>query len=215
MGAIQASGVSPASREMRVGFSLRGDELLVSLYWEGGRDDSTLALMWGDGGSEEFTRGGCFAACHSDMPGMSHDSGSQTGKYLRASRLQQGQLGQPPLLKSPAELAALRSEGEFVALWRLQLASGELATALLLEDVNWQPRNLIQIKESHMDGAWTVELAAPLNNTGVVLPFSPDGKYTLGIALNSGGNPGGKHWVSLPMTFSISGDETDFTVEQQ
>jgi predicted CXXCH cytochrome family protein len=214
MGQIQASGISPASREVRVGFSRRADQLVIALSWEGDRRDTTLALMWGDGGDPEFTRGGCFAACHSDMPGMSRDNGSRTGKYLRSSRQQQGQLGQPPLLRSPSELEVLRGAGEFVALWRLQLASGQLETALLLEELSWQPTNLIQIKERYMDGTWTVELVTPLNNTGLIIPFTPDQKYTLGIALNAAENPGGKHWVSLPLTFSVSGDDTDFIVEQ-
>jgi hypothetical protein len=74
---------------------------------------------------------------------------------------------------------------------------------------------LIQINENYADGYWTVALTAPLNNTGLPKPFTPDGKYTLGIALHGAANPGGKHWVSLPMSLSFSGDETDFKVEQQ
>ncbi|MCB1710871.1 MAG: hypothetical protein KDI10_19365 [Halioglobus sp.] len=54
-----------------------------------------------------------------------------------------------------------------------------------------------------------------MNNTGMSKPFAPGGKYTFGVALHGAGNPGGKHWVSLPMTLSFDGDETDFKVEQQ
>jgi hypothetical protein len=46
-------------------------------------------------------------------------------------------------------------------------------------------------------------------------PFTPDGKYTFGIALHGAVNPAGRHWVSLPLTMSFAGDETDFKVEQQ
>jgi hypothetical protein len=74
---------------------------------------------------------------------------------------------------------------------------------------------LIQINKSHTKGHWTVALTAPLNNTNSLKPFTPDGKYTFGIALHGAVNPAGRHWVSLPLTMSFAGDETDFKVEQQ
>ena len=214
MGQAQAAGLVQPARDITVAFSRMDDMLRITLSWQGPPDDASIALMWGDGRSEEFRRGGCFAACHSDMPGMSRDNGAQTEKYLPASRLQQGQLGQPALVKSPQELAQLMAAGEFVELWRVQLGAGKLEVARVLDRVAWGESNLIQINKSYMDGSWTVELTTPLNNTESLKPFDSDGKYTFGIALNGPGNKGGKHWVSLPLTLSFAGDETDFKVEQ-
>jgi hypothetical protein len=169
-----------------VAFSRTADQLVVSLGWDGPAEDSSIALMWGDSDSETFRRGGCFAACHRDQPGM-HGSGGV-----------------------PQAAAA----GGFLEIWRLRLGSGQLETTALLSGLQWQPTNLIQINESHKEGRWTVELVSPLNNTELMKPFSPEGKYTFGVALNGAGNPGGRHWVSLPVTLSFTGDETDFKVEQ-
>ena len=213
MGAKQASNMPVASRDVQVGFALENDKLRITLQWQGPQDDADIALMWGDGGDESFRRGGCFAACHSDLPGMSRDRGQQTDKYLWASRSQQQRIGQPSLVKDKAALARLLSDGDFVEMWRVQLASGTVETATLLADVNWQPAKLIEINKSYIDGQWTVELRRPLGNTTGRKGFTAEGKYTFGVALHGAGNPGNKHWVSLPLTFSFKGDETDFKVE--
>ncbi|MBP6701602.1 MAG: NapC/NirT family cytochrome c [Halioglobus sp.] len=215
MGAAQASGFAPAARDMTVSFAATAEHLTLTLRWQGPPDDADVALMWGDGGSDAFRRGGCFAACHSDLPGMSGDRGQNTGKYLWDSRAQLQRVGQPSMTKSAAELEALQAEGNFVEMWRVRLASGQVEVAALLADVSWQPSNLIQINKNYMDGWWTVALVTPLNNTASLKPFAPDGKYTFGVALHGAANPGGKHWVSLPMTLSFTGDETDFKVEQK
>ncbi|MEE4143780.1 MAG: cytochrome c3 family protein [Halieaceae bacterium] len=215
MGEAQAAGVSPTSRELTVAFSRDEDWMTVTLDWQGPPDDTDIALMWDDGGNDAFRRGGCFAACHSDLPGMSRDRGQHTGKYLWTSRSQQQRIGQPSLLRPAPELERLLAEGDFVELWRVKLATGEVDVAILLAEVNWQPGKLIQINKTYSNGHWTVALTAPLNNTNSLKPFTPDGKYTFGIALHGAVNPAGRHWVSLPLTMSFTGDETDFKVERQ
>ncbi len=214
MGAVQADGDLLPARAMQVSFAGSAQELIISLAWEGSAQDRMLALMWDDGGSEAFTRGGCFAACHSDLPGMSLDSGAGTDKYLWGSRTERPLPGHTAAPRSPAELAQLMAAGEFVSLWQLQLDSGKLQTATLLDGLDWLPANLIQINKTYVDGQWTVELRAPLDNTALQKPFSADQKYTFGIALGADANRGGKHWVSLPLTLSFAGDETDFKVER-
>ncbi len=67
------------------------------------------------------------------------------------------------------------------------------------------------------DGYWTVVLTRPLLAGSGFKDFSPQDKYTLGIALHGDKNPGAAHWVSLPMTLRLNrgpiGDGTDFIVE--
>ena len=215
MGAAQASGFTPVSREVTVAFSSHADQMTITLGWDGAQDDTDIALMWDDGGNDAFRRGGCFAACHSDLTGMSRDRGQQTEKYLWASRLQQQRIGQPSVVRDSTELETLLAAGDFVELWRVRLATGEIDTATLLADLSWETTNLIQINKTYKDGHWTVTLTAPLDDTKLLKPFTSEGKYTFGVALHGAGNPGGKHWVSLPMTLSFAGDETDFMVEQQ
>lgn len=215
MGESQADGFEPAYRAVDISFGLAAEHLLITLNWAGPADDADISFMWGDGGNEAFRRGGCFAACHSDMPGMPRDRGQQTGKYLWSSRSQLQQVGQPSIVKDQAALAELMAAGEFVALWRIRLADGSIDVASVLADVTWQPKNLIQVNKNYSDGQWTVALKVPLDNTSSLKPFTGEGKYTFGIALHGADNPGARHWVSLPMTLSFAGDETDFMVEQQ
>ncbi len=49
--------------------------------------------------------------------------------------------------------------------------------------------------------------------SGTCTGFSEEDRYTFGVALNGATTQGGSHWVSLPMTFSFDGDETDFKAE--
>jgi nitrate/TMAO reductase-like tetraheme cytochrome c subunit len=213
MGVAQAGDLTPAYREITVAFSRSQEALTLSLRWRGSGDDTVLALMWGDGGSESFRRGGCFAACHTTS-GEEHDSGAAKGKYLLESRVERTPPGRAGEAKNPDKIRDMMAAGEFVTLWRLQLDSGQFDLATLLGEVHWLETNLIQIKKRRVDNNWAVEITAPLNNTGLQKPFTTDGKYTFGIALGSASHPGGGHWVSLPLTLSLVGDETDFKVEQ-
>ena len=74
---------------------------------------------------------------------------------------------------------------------------------------------MIQINKTYNEGRWTVALTVPLNNTVSYKSFTLDEKYTVGVALHGADNSGGKHWVSLPLTVSFTGDETNFRVAQQ
>jgi hypothetical protein len=43
--------------------------------------------------------------------------------------------------------------------------------------------------------------------------FIPGKRYTFGMALHGADRSGAEHWVSLPMTFSLDGDDTDFLAD--
>ena len=213
MGAARSGNFQPTSREVQVAFAREDDELVIKLQWQGPQDDKAIALMWGDGNNEAFRRGGCFAACHSDMPGMSRDRGQQTSKYLGVSREQRQSIGQPAIIKDQAALQKLQAQGQFAEIWRVNLDSTTVEKALILSEMNWQPQNLISINKSYSAGLWRIALRLDMNNTGEGVNLVPEGKYTFGIALNGANNPASGHWVSLPMTLSFGGDETEFTAE--
>ncbi|MDA8752690.1 NapC/NirT family cytochrome c [Halieaceae bacterium] len=214
LGAARAGEFAPASRDIDVNFGRDGDTLQLTLSWEGDALDRDIALMWSDGSNEAMRRASCFAACHSDMPGMSRDYGQQVEKYLWVSRSQQREIGQPALVKPRDELDALMSEGNFAELWRITLG-GEPAfdAGTVLEKLNWMPDSQLEGNAQFADGRWTVSLRRPLDGRSGSIRFLDEGKYTLGIALHGQSNPGGRHWVSLPLSLSLSGNETDFRVE--
>lgn len=211
MGKSQAGDFSPASRDVEITLASDADSLRMTLQWKGDRNEKDVALMWGSGTNEAFRRGGCFAACHSDLPGMSGNRGQQVDKYLSVSREQQKTVGRPAIVKSEAELKALMAEGNFAVIWRIDLATGKAEAATVLEQVRWQPHAPIRASTKYENGRWTVNIRRSLSRQPEQLvTFDPETKYTFGVALHGADNPGGKHWVSLPLTVSYNGDDTDF-----
>ena len=144
---------------------------------------------------------------------MTRDRGQQTGKYLMASRSQQRQIGQPAIVKDDDALRALLAKGEFGELWRLTLAGDRLETATVLSGLQWSSSEMVTGTARFDADRWTVQLRRELGTAAGYKNLNRSGKYTIGIALHGVNSRGGKHWVSLPMTLSFSGDDTDFKVE--
>lgn len=213
LGEARGADIEPVSRQVQLSFSREEDHLNVVLTWEGPGNDSAISLMWGGQENTAYSHGGCFAACHSDMPGMTRDRGQQTTKYLAVSRAQQQGIGQPPLTRGPAALSQLVAQGEFAELWRVNLDTGTVETSRVLAGVDWQATDLIQINKSHRDGRWHVELRRNLADTRSGVDFNTSNKYTFGIALHGKDNPGSEHWVSLPITLGFDSKNTDFTAK--
>ena len=109
------------------------------------------------------------------------------------------------------ELAELVSQGVFAELWHMTLGAEPAATsATVLAGTQWHSDNRLRGTAKFDKGRWQVELRRALTGEPGSKSFTMEGKYTLGLALHGAENPGGKHWVSLPMTLSLGGDETDF-----
>ena len=214
MGASRAGEFAPASVDLDVAFATENDDLLLTISWAGDALDRQLALLWGDGTNDAVARGGCFGACHADMPGMRRDYGVQVGKYLWAAQAQQREVGQPALYKNDAELAQLVSEGNFAELWRIRLgAEPTFEVGTVLAGIDWMEQSPLGGSASYSDGRWTVTLRRPMAGSAGMISLEPEGKYTVGLSLSGQSNPGGRHWVSLPHTFSLTGNETDFRVD--
>jgi predicted CXXCH cytochrome family protein len=204
----------PTSRMVNVGFNANANSMQVNLSWQGSKDDADIAFMWGDGTNTAFRRGGCFAACHSDMPGMSRDRGLDLGKYLADSRSQQQRIGQPPITRTAAELKTMMAAGNFVELWRIDLQkSGKAEIATLLSGLDWIENSGVKASSSFKDGTWTVTINRPITPTPPLKRFMPGKRYTFGMALHGANRTGAEHWVSLPMTLSLDGDDTDFLAD--
>ena len=212
MGNVLASNANiDASRDLWVGFSLAGDDLVIDIKWRGEADDQDIAFMWGDGGNDAFARGGCFAACHSDMPGMTRDRGQQTGKYLMVSRSQERRIGQPAMVLEQADLDQLISQGDYAELWRIQLADGGKAeVATVLDEIEWLSTDNLDATANFADGTWSVSIRRNREAGAPQKTFSASGRYTFGIALHGADNSGGGHWISLPMTLGLDSEDTFF-----
>ena len=144
---------------------------------------------------------------------MSQDSGQPSGKYLSASRVPPTHPGEPALIKDTQALEKMVAQGEFAELWRIQLQSSTVEQSLVLAETRWEPAKSISVDKSYRNGQWSVTIRGKLNDAEGRPGFTEGDKYTFGIALNGATTGGGSHWVSLPMTFSLDGDETDFKAE--
>ena len=176
MGEAQSAGRGDAFRNVQVAFTLEADQLLISLQWQGPKDDSSISLMWSGRDAEALRNSGCFAACHSDMTGMGQDRGQQPGKYLSASRVQTQQ--------------EMLAQGEFAELWRIQLQSSTVEESLVLADTRWEPATSISVEKHYRDGQWDVTISRKLNEAVSRLGFTEEDKYTFGVALNGANNRG-------------------------
>lgn len=215
MGASLADAdIDPVTRDVAVAFRREADVLVVELRWAGSPEDRDIALMWGDGGNEVLASAGCFAACHDDMPGMSRDRGQQLDKYLMVSRAQERRIGRPPIVLDNAELASLRSARKHAELWRVTLGQPvRIETGSLLAGIDWHDESLVAGTASFENGRWRVTLRRQLSSLPGGVAFETGREMTLGVALHGRNNIGGRHWVSLPMTFATDGVDTDFRAE--
>ena len=214
MGSVQNYGKVADTRAVQVSFDQNATHLNITLQWTGPADDKDIALMWGDNSSDAFRRGGCFAACHSDMPGMSRDRGQQAGKYLLASRLQERRIGRPAIPVSNDALQTLLAAGNFVEMWRVNLADGgAIQSAILLAELDWRASATVSAVADYANGQWTVKIKRNRIGSDGFKDLNSLDRYTFGVALHGAQNAGGEHWVSLPMTLGFNSDDTDFRVQ--
>ena len=203
-------GPEPASHPIRVRFTEEGDKLVTTLSWQGAANDSRVSMMWGFGDNNALRRGGCWAACHGDMPGMTLDKGNGVDKYLWDALSQRRMIGQPSITRPDEELAEEIAAGNFAELWTVDLQQGDLEVSTLLAGISPLQDTGLAAAANHADGTWTVVIRRPVSPESPLLPFSSGRAYTFGIALHGGGRTGSAHWVSLPMTLSADDDDTDF-----
>ena len=196
------------TRDVDVNIQRQQQNLVMTLSWRGAEDDADVAIMWGQGGNTVFQRSGCWAACHSDMPGMSRDRGQGLSKYLSVARKEEQLIGRPPQMRDAKELADLVAANNYVQLWRVKLNGGktpEIEMAQLLDKIDWQTTNNAKASARFKDGLWQVQISRPIDRV-----HQP---ATFGIAIHGPAQKGAEHWVSLPQTFAIDANDVDFTLQ--
>ncbi len=215
MGRNLAGDDRTAFVEAQLDFKVQGKQLLVTLRWKGTPDDSDVALMLDDGSDEEFTRAGCWATCHEDLPGMERNRGKPITKYLSASLQQQREVGRFAVAFDDATLAAMAAKGHYVELWRANLAGGKLKDVQSYQILGAREADAsarIGATARFAKGEWTVVFSKPLTGAGKAMVRGKE--YTFGIAIHGKDQDKSAHWVSLPMTFGINVRDVDFAVRQ-
>jgi predicted CXXCH cytochrome family protein len=206
-------GPEPTDRAVDVHFSQGEGQLVTTLSWQGTEDEAKISLMWGFGDNAALQRGGCWAACHGDMPGMTLDKGKGVDKYLWASLSQRRTIGQPAITLPEADLQKQLNAGNFAELWSVDLQKNALTVSTLLAGISPLDDTGVTANAAFKDGVWTVEIHRPSSPPAPLLALAPGRAYTFGLALNSKERRGSKHWVSLPMTLSVDNEDTDFITD--
>ena len=215
MGVSQGASADAASRDVTVSFASTSTRLNLTVSWRGaGTRD--ISVMFGSDTNNQFAAGGCFAACHSDMAGMSQQRDQGHTKYLRSSREQLRSIGRPALLHDEQTLSTMRTEGRAVELWRARVADAQLVDlesfTVLEARVEDSASKVAASAGRGEANRWYVTFSRPL--TDPVLPIIAGQSYTFGIAVHDPGMTGAQHWVSLPLTFSLDGTHTDFVAAE-
>lgn len=187
------------------------DNLLIRISWQGSEDDKSVAIMFDDGKVDAFSRQGCWAACHNNMPGMTSDRSYGLKKYLLISQKQKYSIGTPAITHDQNILEAMQAKGEFVDLWRAELSSGqinEVKRFSILETRAQTDNGHLEAAGGYKNGQWTVAFTRPLADS--IKPIDNNSLLTFGIAIHRKGQSGAQHRVSLPMTISVDGKDTNF-----
>jgi hypothetical protein len=217
-------GASPdaASRDVTISFASTQTQLNVTISWVGaGTRD--ISVMFSDDKDNQFAVGGCFAACHGDMAGMSRQRDQGHTKYLRSSRQQLRSIGRPALLHDDLTLATMRAEGRAVELWRARVVDAQLTGVESAESTEVESFTVLEARVEDAESKITaragreaersyVTFSRPLADA--VTPIVAGQTYTFGFAVHDPGMTGAQHWVSLPLTFSLDGTNTDFVVAE-
>jgi predicted CXXCH cytochrome family protein len=207
---VSLGGPEPATRSVTVGFGSDDGALVTTLSWAGAEDDTRISLMWGFGDNPVLRRGGCWAACHGDMRGMTLEGGGVADKYLWSSLARRPEPGKPSIARADTELAREIAAGNFAELWSIDLRSGSIAVNTLLAGISPLQETGVTAEVSFGNGRWIAVVRRPQSPPAPLVALAQGRAYTFGIALHGMGRAGSDHWVSLPMTLSMDDDDTDF-----
>ena len=213
----------PGFVEMKVDASFDEENLYLAISWNspaiaapiGDEDaDIHLTVMLGSPELSVAAIAGCWAACHSDLPGMPDaQPGQDLTKYLPGSRNKMSKTGGGTDYRPEAELAAQIGAGQYLEFWQVVLDQGELKAV--------RDGYFLQARIKNSDSAvtaaarangtfWTVDMVRPLHPGGTTRhALNPGTEYTLAIALHENHASGRHHYTSFPLRFVLGSGEAE------
>ena len=210
---LTPKGITPTIKG-NVAVKKVNDKMELTVKWQGTANDNSVAIMFDNGLVDDFGRQGCWAACHSDLPGMTRDREQGLKKYLLIAQKQRKSVGTPSILHDKTTLSEMRKKGQFVELWRATLDQGKFDSVSrysILDERKEAAVGDLSARGSFNNGTWTVTFSKPINDRSK--PILSDKSVTFGIAIHGDGESAAKHRVSLPMTVSFDGTDTDFVLK--
>jgi len=198
----------------KISVKQQDENLAITVVWNGSNEDESVAIMFDNGQVDAFSSQGCWAACHSNMPSMTKDRDYGLKKYLLSSQQQNRSIGVPAITHNQEYLDKLRANGKFVDLWLAKLSAGkvrEVNRYSILETRNQTEVGNLKASGEYENGMWSITFTRPLADN--LKPINNNSILTFGIAIHGKGQTNAQHSVSLPMTISINGEDTDFILK--
>jgi cytochrome c-type protein NapC len=157
---------------------------------------------------------GCWAACHSDLPGMQDAlTDAELTKYLPGSRNKMSKTGGGSDIRTAAELDTQLTEGKYLEYWQVVLDDQGLQSVsdgYFLEGRVANDDSAATATASSSDKKWTVEIVRPLKPGGKSRHALSEGvEYTLAVALHQNHASGRHHYTSFPMRFVLGAGEAE------
>lgn len=147
---------------------------------------------------------GCWSGCHDDARGMDSAGNLDLTKYLSISRTQNTRTGGGDSYKSAAELEALIADGQFLELIGAKFSDGKTQGlhGYVLDARHLDESGLVSANVTGENGTTLVQLSRPLDcKTSTTKAITPDGRYTIGLALHLNRDTGASHRVTLAIGF--------------
>lgn len=214
--------------EMTIEASYDDENLYLSACWTA----PTSTSPWGDEDAEQmltFALGteavnvvpiaGCWAACHTDLPGMPDAADPPLTKYLPGSRNKMTATGGGSDIRAPADLAVQLAEGKYMEYWQLELQNGSVTAAgdgYFLERRTANADPAVSGSGSAGGPGCSLQLVRPLTPGGDARHALQEGKdYTVGVALHANHASGRHHYTSFPLTFRLGGGEAELVARKR
>lgn len=171
--------------------------------------DTRVTMMLG-GGVPEFTRAGCFGACHDDSTGMPSAGTSDRTMYLGKTRAKLTRQGGGDSLKPASDLAALKSGGYVLEYWQAKLNPGAPASAEngTIFDKREKTSPVVSADASDSAGTWSVTLTRKLDAGAI--PLVAGNRYTIAFAIHAGHTNKRFHYVSFERSLVLDEGSADF-----
>ena len=212
--------VTPEYDDSNLYLTFAWDAPAEGTTWGDEEDDVHLTVALGSNDLNVAPIAGCWAACHSDLPGMPDAAAdSDLKKYLPGSRNKMTASGGGTDIRSDAELEAQLAEGKYLEFWQALLDGGELVAArdgYFLESRNLNEDSAVSATANYDGGRWTVEMVRPLTASGSARHQLEEGvEYTVGIALHENHASGRRHYTSFPMRLVLGAGEAQLTAARK
>jgi cytochrome c-type protein NapC len=171
--------------------------------------ETKVSIMLGDRRNPEIARGGCFAACHDDLPSMPDAVRPPITKYLGATRLGQTRKGMGQVIAGE-QLARLARDGAALEYWQARLGPtgpAQLVEGYVLDRRVERADTLVSLSAERQGDRLILVFARPLvapDDPAIArTTFAAGHSYMLAISIHAGHAAKRFHYVSLDQTLKV------------